>query len=217
MCLKEEIKEEALVRNLNTFQRFLEVAAISCGGTINYNNIARECGVSATTASAYFDILEDTLVGYRVPAYTRVVKRRVVQAPRFYFFDVGVTNYLLQRDVLKRGTSDYDHAFEHLVVQEIVAWLRYRHPRERLSYWRTYSGIEVDVVLGSHPHVIGGMDWTESESGHKTLMLYSLGNFLTYHAYPEIENQLEGMMTCDFVKDAAGTVATKFSGTVKVS
>lgn len=146
--LKEEIKEEALVRNLNTFQRFLEVAAISCGGTINYNNIARECGVSATTASAYFDILEDTLVGYRVPAYTRVVKRRVVQAPRFYFFDVGVTNYLLQRDVLKRGTSDYGHAFEHLVMQEIVAWLRYRHPRERLSYWRTYSGIEVDVVLG---------------------------------------------------------------------
>ena len=148
MYLKEEIKEEALVRNLNTFQRFLEVAAISCGGTINYNNIARECGVSATTASAYFDILEDTLVGYRVPAYTRVVKRRVVQAPRFYFFDVGVTNYLLQRDVLKRGTSDYGHAFEHLVVQELVAWLHYTHSEERLSYWRTYTGIEVDAIIG---------------------------------------------------------------------
>lgn len=146
--LKEEIKEEALVRNLNSFQRFLEVAAVTDGEIVNYNNIAQECGVSATTVSSYFDILEDTLIGYRIPAYTKVVKRRIVQAPRFYYFDVGIANHLLHRKELVRGTVDYGHAFEHLVIQELVAWLHYSHSEEKLFYWRTYTGIEVDAIIG---------------------------------------------------------------------
>lgn len=146
--LKEEIKEEALVRNLNSFQRFLEVAAVTNGEIVNYNNIAQECGVSATTVSSYFDILEDTLIGYRIPAYTKVVKRRIVQAPRFYYFDVGIANHLLHRKELVRGTVDYGHAFEHLVIQELVAWLHYSHSEEKLFYWRTYTGIEVDAIIG---------------------------------------------------------------------
>ena len=146
--LKEEIKEESLVRNLNAFQRFLEVAAISNGEIINNNNIAQECGVSATTVSAYFDILEDTLIGYRIPAFGKMVQRRVVQAPKFYYFDVGVANHLLHRRGLVRGTPEYGHAFEHLVVQEIIAYNRYTHQGEKLSYWRTYTGFEVDIVIG---------------------------------------------------------------------
>lgn len=146
--LKEEIKEEALVRNLDSFQRFLEVAALTNGEIVNNNNIAQDCGVSATTVSSYFDILEDTLIGYRIPAYRKVMKRRLVQAPRFYYFDVGVANHLLHRKDMVRGTDEYGHAFEHLVVQEIYAWLHYSHSEEELSYWRTYTGIEVDVVIG---------------------------------------------------------------------
>ena len=146
--LKEEIKEEALVRNQDAFQRFLEVAALTDGEIINNNNIAQECGVHATTVSSYFDILEDTLIGYRIPAYTKVMKRRLVQAPRFYYFDVGVTNYLLHRKELIRGSADYGHAFEHLVVQELVAYMHYRHCEEKLSYWRTYTGVEVDIIVG---------------------------------------------------------------------
>ena len=146
--LKEEIKEEALVRNLDAFQRFLEAAALTDGEMVNNNNIAQDCGVSATTVSAYFDILEDTLIGYRIPAFTKVMKRRLVQAPRFYYFDIGVANHLLHRKELVRGTTDYGHAFEHLVVQEIYAWMHYTHSEETLSYWRTYTGIEVDVVIG---------------------------------------------------------------------
>ena len=146
--LKEEIKEEALVRNLDAFQRFLEVAALTDGEIINNNNIAQECGVHATTVSSYFDILEDTLIGYRIPAYTKVMKRKLVQAPRFYYFDVGVTNYLLHRKELIRGSADYGHAFEHLVVQELVAYMHYRHCEEKLSYWRTYTGVEVDIIVG---------------------------------------------------------------------
>ena len=146
--LKEEIKEEALVRNLASFQRFLEVAALTDGEIVNNNNIAQDCGVSATTVSSYFDILEDTLIGYRIPAYRKVMKRRLIQAPRFYYFDVGVANHLLHRKDMVKGTDEYGHAFEHLVVQEIYAWLHYSHSEEELSYWRTYTGIEVDVVIG---------------------------------------------------------------------
>mgnify|MGYP002623352961 FL=1 len=146
--LKEEIKEEALVRNLNAFHRFLEVAALTDCEIVNYNNIAQECGVSSPTVNSYFDILEDTLVGYRIPAYTKTMKRRLVQSPRFMFFDVGVANYLLHRKALVRGTLEYGHAFEHLVIQEIIAFLHYTHSEDRLSYWRTYNGVEVDVILG---------------------------------------------------------------------
>ncbi len=146
--LKEEIKEESLVRNLLANQRFLEVAAISNGEILNNRNIAQECGVNASTVSSYFDILEDTLVGYRIPAYTKVVQRRLVQAPRFYFFDVGVANYLMHRSRLVRGTPEYGHAFEHLVIQELIAYMHYTHQDERISYWRTYAGTEVDVIIG---------------------------------------------------------------------
>ena len=104
--------------------------------------------MSATTVNSYFDILEDTLIGYRIPAYTKVVQRRLVQAPRFYYFDVGVANYLMHKTNLVRGTNDYGHAFEHLVIQELIAYMHYTHQNERISYWRTYASTEVDVIIG---------------------------------------------------------------------
>lgn len=146
--LKEEVKQESLVRNLGAFQRFLEVAALANGEMVNYNNIAQDCGVSANTVSGYFDILEDTLLGFRLPAFDRVMKRRLVQAPRFYYFDVGVANHLRHSSELVRGTVEYGHAFEHLLIQELRAWLSYTESPERLTYWRTYTGQEVDAVIG---------------------------------------------------------------------
>lgn len=146
--LREEIKEEALVRNLNAFQRFLEIAALTDGEMVNNNNIAQDCGVSSATVASYFDILEDTLIGYQIPAYRKVMKRRLVQAPRFYYFDVGVANHLLHRKELTRGTTEYGHAFEHFVIQELKAYLGYIHSEEELTYWRTYTGVEVDAIIG---------------------------------------------------------------------
>ena len=172
--LKEEIKEEALVRNLDAFHRFLEVAALTDGEIINNNNIAQDCGVHATTVSAYFDILEDTHIGYRIPAYTKVMKRRLVQAPRFYYFDIGVANHLLHRKELVRGTTDYGHAFEHLVIQELVAYLHYTHSDETLSYWRTYTGIEVDAIIGNARVAIEIKSAEEIQNKHlKNLKIFS--------------------------------------------
>lgn len=146
--LREEIQAESLVRNLAGFSRFLEIAAMTDGEMVNYLNIASDCGVSANTVKEYFQILEDTLVGYMIPAFTQKAKRKVVQAPRFYLFDVGVTNYLLGRTQLQRGTVEYGHAFEHLVVQEVIAYLSYTDNPNKLSYWRTYTQVEVDMILG---------------------------------------------------------------------
>ena len=172
--LKEEIKEEALVRNLDAFHRFLEVAALTDGEIINNNNIAQDCGVHATTVSAYFDILEDPHIGYRIPAYTKVMKRRLVQAPRFYYFDIGVANHLLHRKELVRGTTDYGHAFEHLVIQELVAYLHYTHSDETLSYWRTYTGIEVDAIIGNARVAIEIKSAEEIQNKHlKNLKIFS--------------------------------------------
>lgn len=177
--LKEEIEEEALSRNLETFIRFMNVAALTSGEMVNYSNIASDCGVSAKTVKEYFSILEDTLVGYMVPAYTKAVKRKVSQSPKFYYFDVGVYNYLMNRTSLPQGTPEYGHAFEHFVVQEIRAYLGYTHNEKKLSYWHTYSNKEIDVVIGDAEFGIEIKSTDEIQPKH-------LGNFRDYHdEFPE--------------------------------
>ena len=126
----------------------MEVAAISDGEMLNYSNIASDCGVSAKTVKSYFQILYDTLIGYEIPAFRKEIKRKIVQAPRFYYFDVGLANYLMGRHSLKRGTDDYGHAFEHFVIQEIIAYKGYNDKRDIISYWHTYDKKEVDVIIG---------------------------------------------------------------------
>ena len=146
--LDEEIREEGEVRELDAFERFMEVAAFSDGEMLNYTNIASDCGVSAKTVKSYFQILYDTLIGYEIPAFRKEIKRKVVQVPKFYYFDVGLANYLMGRHSLKRGTDDYGHAFEHYVMQEIIAYKGYNDKRDTISYWHTYDQKEVDAVIG---------------------------------------------------------------------
>lgn len=147
--LQQEIVEEAIVRQLDAFTRFLQVAALSNTEIVNYTNIAQDCAVSAKTVKEYFTILEETMLGFYLPAYTRTVKRRLTQSPKFYYFDVAIPNHLLHRVPLKKGTDIYGHATEHLVVQELRAFLSYTYGEEMaMSYWRTLDGkYEVDVLI----------------------------------------------------------------------
>ncbi|MCL2728367.1 MAG: DUF4143 domain-containing protein, partial [Bacteroidales bacterium] len=146
--LQQEVMEEAQLRNLRTFLRFLDVAALTSGEMVNYTNIASDCGISSPTVKDYFSILEETMFGYFVPAFAKTIKRRVMQAPKFYLFDVGVVNYLTKRKSLRPGSLDFGKAFEHLIIHEITAYLSYSSSRETLSYWRTTNGYEVDLVQG---------------------------------------------------------------------
>lgn len=165
--LDEVIREEGEVRELDAFERFMEVAAISDGEMLNYSNIASDCGVSAKTVKSYFQILYDTLIGYEVPAFRKEIKRKVMQAPRFYYFDVGIANYLMGRNSLRRGTDDYGHAFEHLVMQEIIAYKGYNDKRETISYWHTYDQKEVDAVIGDAKVAIEIKSSEHVETKHK--------------------------------------------------
>ena len=144
----EEIIEEALVQNVDEFVRFMEVAAIMDGEILNYENVASDCEVSANTVKAYYKILVDTLLGFEVPAYRKVIKRKLYKSPRFYYFDVGIANHLTKRYHLAPKTPEYGHAFEHLIMQEIVAYLGYTNSDEELTYWHTYENLEVDAVIG---------------------------------------------------------------------
>lgn len=164
--LQEEIRAEALIRNLTSFTRFLEVAALTSGEMVNYLNIATDCGVSAPTIKEYFSILEETMIGYMIPAFTEKTKRRIVQAPRFYYFDVGIVNYLLKRKSLQPGSTDFGKAFEHLIIQEIIAYLSYSENDNQLSYWRTSSGFEVDAVIGKAKVAIEIKSSKEVQSKH---------------------------------------------------
>ena len=148
LYLKEEIIEEVLVQNVDEFVRFMEVAAIMDGEILNYENVASDCEVSANTVKAYYKILVDTLLGFEVPAYRKVIKRKLYKSPRFYYFDVGVVNHLTKRYHLAPKTPEYGHAFEHLIMQEIVAYLGYTNSDEELTYWHTYENLEVDAVIG---------------------------------------------------------------------
>ena len=145
--LKEEIAAEGLVRNLPAFSGFLHAAALTDGEVVNFSNIASDCAVSSHTARAYFEILEDTLLGRWLPAWRKREKRRLLRAPKFYLADVGVVNRLARRGVVAPGSAAYGKAFENWVFHELSACLEYQELEDDLAHWRLASGVEVDFVL----------------------------------------------------------------------
>lgn len=205
--LKEEIQDEAVIRQLASFNRFLDIAAQCNGEIINYSNIAQDCGVSAVTVKEYFTILQQTLIGYLIPAFTASKKRRAITAPRFYYFDVGIVNHLLRRGTLQQGSVDYGHAFEHLMIQELVAYLSYSESDEQLSYWRTSSGYEVDAVIGNGRVAIEFKSSEEVQSKHtKGLKAFSEDYpdsrliIVSMDANPRLLNNVEVLPATEFLK-----------------
>ena len=145
--LKEEIISEALTQNIPAFSEFLRVAAITSSELINYVNIARESGVSHKTVRTYFDILEDTYLGFRLAPWKRSKNRRMILTEKFYLFDVGVTNYLARRKP-NPGTPEFGKSFEQYILMELKAYQAYKNPELPITFWRTSTGREVDFILG---------------------------------------------------------------------
>ncbi|MBN2551175.1 MAG: ATP-binding protein [Spirochaetales bacterium] len=145
--LREEIAAEAVTRNVPAFGKFLEVAGLSNGGIVNYSNIARECGVSSPTVRSYFQILEDTLIGSFVPAFNKRGRRRIIEAHKFYFFDVGIVSALVRRGPVTPGSELFGRCLEHFVYMELKAHSLYSGLFYPINYWRTASGQEVDFIL----------------------------------------------------------------------
>jgi predicted AAA+ superfamily ATPase len=148
LYLEEEIRREAVVRNVGAFQQFLELAATESGSMLNLTNISRESGIPVATLRTYYQVLEDTFVGYRIPAYGAAGRKRVLTTPRFLFHDNGVRNaaarYRFSPDLLK---TQMGRLFENWVGQELMHRALYAGRTYRLSFWRTAHGAEVDYVL----------------------------------------------------------------------
>lgn len=145
--LREEIQAEAIVRSIESFSRFLNVAALVNAEQILFSNVASDSEVPARTVREYFQVLEDTLVGKLLPAFRQTKKRKAMGAAKFYFFDVGVANALLGRWSLKPGTPEYGKSLEHLVWRECESAISYFRIKTEISYWRSLSKFEVDFIF----------------------------------------------------------------------
>lgn len=147
--LREEIKEEQIVRKLDPFNKFLEVAAQSSGSIVNYSNIGRDCGQSSQIISRYYQILEDTLLGHFLLPYDKSVRKQQGKSPKFYFFDLGVIRTLNNslRSPLVKGSYGYGLAFEHFFILEVIRLNSYLRKRFKLSYLITKDGAEIDLII----------------------------------------------------------------------
>jgi predicted AAA+ superfamily ATPase len=147
LYLREEVQAEALVRDVGAFARFLEAISFSHGSMLNLAEVARECQVSRKTVEGYLGILEDLLLAFRLPVFRRRAQRQLVAHEKFYFFDAGVFRSLRPAGPLDAAEEIGGLALEGLVAQHLRAWIAYRSGDERLHYWRTRAGREVDFVI----------------------------------------------------------------------
>ncbi len=145
--LEEEIRQEGLTRNLAAFARFLEAASFSQGTVLNISSVARECHVERKVVENYFSILDDLMIAYRIPVFSRKAKRRLAAHPKFYFFDAGVYKTIRPRGPLDAAEEVEGVALETLFLQEVTALNSALGLGYDIRYWRTAVGREVDFVL----------------------------------------------------------------------
>jgi len=149
--LQQEILAEGTTRNIPAFSRFLHVAALCNATIVNFTNVANDAQVARTTVYEYFEILKDTLILSELPAWRKSKKRKPLASSKYYFFDIGVTSVLQDRE-FRVGTPEFGEAFETYLMHELKCFSDYVSG-VHLSFWRSTSGFEVDFILGDHTAV----------------------------------------------------------------
>ena len=147
--LREEVMAEGLIRRLPPFSRFLKAIALTNAEMINFTKLANDCQVPPSTVSEYVGLLEDTLIGFLLPAWTESKKRKAIKTGKFYFFDPGVTHMLAGTEKLDRNSDLYGKSFEQFICMELRAYLSYTRKKLPLTYWRSKNGHEVDFLIGT--------------------------------------------------------------------
>lgn len=147
LYLREEVQMEGLVRSVGSFSRFLEAISFSHGAVLNLASVARECQVNRKTVEGFLEILEDLLLAFRVPVFTRRAQRELAVHPKFYFFDAGVFRANRPAGPLDAPAEIEGAALEGLVAQHLRAWCDYSGGNHRLHYWQTRSKVEIDFVV----------------------------------------------------------------------
>ena len=165
--LKEEIVSEQIIRNIEPFRYFLEVAGQCNGSILNHSKIAREAGIDYKSCQRYFEILEDTLLGFHLPAFSMSIRKQQTKASKFYLFDLGVARALAGLiDVkIQPATYSFGQCFEHLVISEIYRFNEYFEANYKISYFHSKDGLEIDLILQKGQEKI----FIEIKSKSKTL------------------------------------------------
>ncbi len=146
--LNDEIKLEANVRKIDFFHRFLEIAALQSSELIHYSNISRDIGVSEPTVKSYYDILEDSLIGFQLFPWRKGKSRKSIATSKFYFFDTGVVHTILRSpNILDRNSDSYGKSFEQFIAQEIRAYISYKRKDVSFNFWRSLDKYEVDFII----------------------------------------------------------------------
>lgn len=205
--LQEEIANEGLVRSLPNFSRFLHVAAWSHTKQINYESVANESKVAASTVREFFQILRDTLIGYNVGPWGKGRRRKEVASSKFYLFDGGVARRLQQRKAVNVGSPEYGEALEGYIFHELRTYSDYERPDTEISYWRTNTQIEVDFIIDSQTAVevkasssiaardLRGLSAIAEEGDFRRRILVCL------EPTPREENGIEILPVQDFVRE----------------
>lgn len=184
--LKEEIASEGLVRNLPSFSRFLEIAALSNGQMINFTGIANDAQVARTTVVEYYHILKDTLIIHEATAWQRAITRKAVSTSKFYFFDIGVARFLQHRANLQPRSPEYGDAFETYLFHEIKAFADYNKCGD-VCYWRSLSNFEVDFILGDSVAVEAKAKRNVSKADLKGLLALKEEKLLKHYLLVSLE------------------------------
>jgi uncharacterized protein len=152
--LEEEVRAEALVRNVGNFARFLELAAIESGKTANFRGLSQELGPSHTTIASYYQILEDCLILERVePFFKSRTRKRLIRSPRYLFFDIGVRN-VCAREFGPIPPEIKGQLFEQFIGLELLRWARHQNGKTRIFFWSDPSGPEVDWLIETADELI---------------------------------------------------------------
>ncbi len=163
--LEEEIRAEALVRNLASFSRFLTYAAVESGKEINVNNLSQEIGVSRHTINEYYHILIDCLIVDRIEPITDLTtRRRLTKSPKYLFFDMGIRR-VAAGEGLRLPQKYYGELFEQFIGIELLKLIRFFAPQAQLKYWHDHAGPEVDYIIEYNRHFIPiEVKWTTTPS-----------------------------------------------------
>ena len=145
--LREEIQQEAVVKNISSFSNFLDVASLCNGQTINMSSLARDSGVARTTIMGYFQALEDTLIGSWLPVWRSKARVKTTVHPKFFFFDTGVVRALTGQ--LRQPIQNQERGFllETYLLQELKAWNQIHNWGAKIRFWKTHHNSEIDFIV----------------------------------------------------------------------
>jgi predicted AAA+ superfamily ATPase len=210
--IREEIQQEALVKNLDSFSRFLEVAGIMNAQVTNVAGLARDAAVSRPTVQGYFDVLVDTLIGFWLPAWIPRAKVKESRHPKFYFFDPGVVRTISGRARSPLAADERGALFETLILHELRAWIDVSGCGGKLHYWRTPSGTEVDFVWSRGAEAIAievksGAVWRPEFSRGLTALSETRAVYACFGVYDGRERLRDGPIVilplADFMRELA--------------